>query len=421
MASYDNRMADDDDMFSQGSQNSDDSSVVGDMDAPIADTLTLALDDLEGRIINAINDFKEHPGIKSPGQPSIHAELEQVLRPLLEIAAHNGPAAARNHWRTTRPSVELAMQEVYDRLNSNLIFPVLRETALSEAMVKRAAALGFFHKLHAEYKAKGSYLDFGVLVNGQVKGSLYGVQMQQQRGHQIPPDVLRTRSRQTMQFGKELLTYWLDCSVECIQPGAFSNSQSDGAIASRAVISASAVIRPALRLVSEKLKALEDSNAARIFIMVMKMIQEVLKRLFSSNDFGLNLTRAQIASADALKSACIKFLEIVVLCFSTRADPGRKRRNQRHNPLDDFALDDIPPGNVKIRREMLEEIGEDAFTVLRGLVMIGGQVKVDANDKKLLLQQEVRRFGGESNSFYPLYYEYIGYFSDSLSFVLVRF
>ena len=385
-------------MFSQGSQNSDESSV-GDID-PLAintDTLTLALDDLEGRIITAINDFKEHPGVKSPGYTSIHAELEQVLRPLLEIAAHNGPAAARNHWRTTRPSVEKAMQEVYERLNSDLIFPVLRETALSEAMVKRAAALGFFHKLHVEYKSKGSYLDFVVMGNGQVKGSLYGVQLQQHRGHQIPPDVLRTRSRQTMQFGKELLTYWLTCSVECIQPGAFSNTQADGAIASRAVISASAVIRPALRLVSEKLKALEDSNAAKLFIMVMKMIEEVLKRLFTSqNDLvGPNISRAQIASADALKSACIKFLEIVVLCFSTRADPGRKRRNQRHNPLDDFALDDIPPGNVKIRREMLEEIGEDAFTVLRGLTMLGGQVKVDANDKRLLLQQELLRFGGE--------------------------
>ena len=152
-----------------------------------------------------------------------------------------------------------------------------------------------------------------------------------------------------------------------------------------------------LVLVSEKLKALEDSNAAKLFIMVMKMIEEVLKRLFTSqNDLvGPNISRAQIASADALKSACIKFLEIVVLCFSTRADPGRKRRNQRHSPLDDFALDDIPPGNVKIRREILEEIGEDAFTVLRGLTMLGGQVKVDANDKRLLLQQELLRFGGE--------------------------
>ena len=118
-----------------------------------------------------------------------------------------------------------------------------------------------------------------------------------------------------MQFGKELLTYWLTCSVECIQPGAFSNTQADGAIASRAVISASAVIRPALRLVSEKLKALEDSNAAKLFIMVMKMIEEVLKRLFTSqNDLvGPNISRAQIASADALKSVCIPDLDRVVL------------------------------------------------------------------------------------------------------------
>ena len=55
-----------------------------------------------------------------------------------------------------------------------------------------------------------------------------------------------------------------------------------------------------------------------------------------------------------------------------------KNRNQGGSSSDDFALDDLPMGHHIITRQALEEIGEDAFTILRGLTIIGGQVKVDS-------------------------------------------
>lgn len=45
----------------------------------------------------------------------------------------------------------------------------------------------------------------------------------------------------------------------------------------------------------------------------------------------------------------------------------------------DFSLEDLPPGHPIITRENLEEIGEYAFSTLRGLVLLGGQAKIDPN------------------------------------------
>jgi len=47
--------------------------------------------------------------------------------------------------------------------------------------------------------------------------------------------------------------------------------------------------------------------------------------------------------------------------------------------MEDFALDDLPEGHPIITREALESIAEYAFTTLRGLALMGGQVKIDVN------------------------------------------
>jgi symplekin len=47
--------------------------------------------------------------------------------------------------------------------------------------------------------------------------------------------------------------------------------------------------------------------------------------------------------------------------------------------VEDFSLDDLPAGHPVITREALESIAEYAFTTLRGLTLMGGQVKIDAN------------------------------------------
>lgn len=45
----------------------------------------------------------------------------------------------------------------------------------------------------------------------------------------------------------------------------------------------------------------------------------------------------------------------------------------------DFSLDDLPAGHPVITREALESVAEYAFTTLRGLTFLGGQIKIDAN------------------------------------------
>jgi len=64
------------------------------------DPLEAAIDDLEGRAISALDEFKLHGGTRSssaPGGPTLHEELAQILRPVLEVSAHVGPALARSH------------------------------------------------------------------------------------------------------------------------------------------------------------------------------------------------------------------------------------------------------------------------------------------------------------------------------------
>ena len=64
------------------------------------DPFEAAIDDLEGRAISALDEFKLHSGTRSssaPGSPTLHEELAQILRPVLEVSAHVGPSLARSH------------------------------------------------------------------------------------------------------------------------------------------------------------------------------------------------------------------------------------------------------------------------------------------------------------------------------------
>jgi Domain of unknown function (DUF3453). len=435
---------DDDDNYSQTSETSSHSSQ-SDTDlqdpsllAAAADPFQAAISELESLVVAHLNSFKEHPGIKTNphSTDSVHRELELLLRPILEIAAHTGPAQARAHyWKSSatsaaaaaagagsndagvgvdgsgnipgvnvnvgsnshRRTIDAAIEEVHNVLNLELIFPVLLETAQSDSSPnKRAAALSFFHNLFIEYKLPGSYLDYvenPLLI--RYSGTLYRSFEKQKHA---PPSrmVLKQRTVSKANRCQKLLRYWIEASSFCILPGAFTSIEKDDKIASRAVISSSAVIRPALNHVKDKIKSADDAGALRLFLPVMKMIGGVLQRLFamamngSASDHGgggggggggSNNT----SGGDALKSACIKFLEIVVLCFSSRAQPAEshKKLSRSHvaNKEEDFALEDLPVGHPIITRQALEEIGEDAFTVLRGLAMMGGQVRVDSGVK----------------------------------------
>jgi symplekin len=71
--------------------------------------------------------------------------------------------------------------------------------------------------------------------------------------------------------------------------------------------------------------------------------------------------------------------------------------SQLSSQQNDFALEDLPPGHPIITRESLEEIGEYAFSTLRGLVVLGGQAKIDEN----LLQDAAAAMndGGQQSPF----------------------
>mmetsp|Transcript_53479 Transcript_53479/g.160029 ORF Transcript_53479/g.160029 Transcript_53479/m.160029 type:complete len:1293 (-) Transcript_53479:126-4004(-) len=126
-----------------------------------------------------------------------------------------------------------------------------------------------------------------------------------------------------------------------------------------------------MRHVAEKIGSADDAGALRLYSPVMRMMGGALKRLFA-------IGQPQ-AGGDALRSACVKFLEIVVASFSSRVQPGAPSHAAaaRKTKADDFALEDLPTGHPVITREALEEIGEYAYTALRGLVIVGGQVKID--------------------------------------------
>jgi len=361
--------------------------------APLENDFFLtAIDDLEGRIISALDAFKLHTGVRrhinnnnsnvNAGNTTVHDELKEILRPVLEIGAHTGPSLARRY-ASFRASVDRAMEEIYTRLNSDLILPVLLESAQTDMIpAKRSAALHFFHDLYREYLSTGSFLADDI--------SLYGTFSVSSTSSQTPTAAStaaahalasRQRANQRSLRTAEILRYWIEASTSCTVVGAFSDQKSDGTVASRAVVSAGAVIRPAFKHIAEKISSADDAGAMKLYLPLMKMIGGVLRRFLSldSSSSSKMHTEDQI-SMDAVRSSCIKFLEIIVLSFATRLQPGTSRIKQRNIATvgDDFAIEDLPMGHPVITRQSLEEIGEDVFTILKGLLLVGGQIKTDS-------------------------------------------
>lgn len=366
----------------------------------LEDPLTRAIDELEERCVSVLDSFKLHSGMKSSHHTNIHDELKELLRPVLEIASHMGPHIARTHSMYRVGQVDESVEEVYSRLNASMILPVLLEVAQSDTIpAKRAAALVFFHALYKECQQAGSYLDKSTTgPNAGPTGPGVSNAQQQKEAAQMNPNhpsfkslakrrLLRKEAREG-----ELLRYWIEASIGCLVLGSFSSETSDGAVASRGVLAASAAVRPALRYMAAKIKAADDAAATRLYVPTMRMMEGVLKRLFLSTHTSNNTNNgssnnsALATTQDALISTCIKFLETVVLCFSSKTQPemspalaSLRHRSQRHNANDPFSLEDLPTGHPIITREALEEIGEMAFTTLRGLTLMGGQVKMDAD------------------------------------------
>ena len=366
--------------------------------------LLLALDDLESRVVSALNDFKAHPGrATDPSASNIHDELASVLRPVIEASSHAGPSAARM-LASTYPrllGLEECVDEIYTRVNSSLVLPVVLESAQSDAVpAKRAASLALFHTLYVEWSKGGSYLDATVAAgsSSSVAGP-YGPGGSSSAAAAPPPGAAEASRRNQIRAARraELLRRWVQAAIPNLAPGAYTSATSDAAVASRGVLSASASIKPCLRYMAERIGNADDAGALRLFLPVMRMISGVLGRLFlerargGAGGGGGGRTN-EAGAGDSLRASCIKFLEIVVLCFSNRALPGAAegsaaalRMQKKDAPRNsggasggaDFSLEDLPPGHPIITREGLEEIGEYCFSTLRGLVLLGGQAAID--------------------------------------------
>lgn len=126
----------------------------------------------------------------------------------------------------------------------------------------------------------------------------------------------------------EILRYWVQASIACTLPGAFTSDVAEDAVASRGVIAASASLRPSLKHIAQRIRDADDRGANKIFGPVMRMVEGVLKKLFLSTPSGSN------TDGDSLRSACIKFLEIVCFCCSSKPQDASKKG--RGNSVSEF-------------------------------------------------------------------------------------
>jgi symplekin len=366
----------DDNLSVSDHDNDDDDNADHDHDTEVAekeDPLLLAIDDLEGRVVTALDDVKLHPGIRTSEQ-SIHEELTTLLRPVLEVAAHTAPSIARTYGGGGGGTVvDVSVEDVYERVLSDLLLPVLLEMAQSDTSpAKRSVALEFFRLLWKECSKAGSWLDE---TTSGLQAGPYGPGGTTSSNNtalsmtpMIQATLKRRRQKRLVREG-EILRYWVQASIACLQPGVFSNEESEGAVASRGILAASASLRPSLTHIAQRIKDADDRGANRLYAPVMKMVEGVLKKLFLSSP------------SESVLSACIKFLEIVILsCSYAPQDATALRRRGQNITGNLFSLDDLPAGHPIITRESLESIAEYAFTTLRGMTLMGGQVKMDQDN-----------------------------------------
>lgn len=293
------------------------------------DPLLLAIDDLEGRVVAALDEVKLHPGVHdaSSGVASIHDEMAHLLRPVLEVAAHTGPSVARTYFRSSAEGLDDAVEDVYERLVSDLVLPVLLEMAQSDQVAaKRGASLEFFRSFWKEAHKAGSWLDATAPTISSVAGpygsgssSTASSHHHHQHGPALPRLLQVRRKDKRLAREGEILRYWIQAAIACLAPGVFTSQAADDATTSRGVLAASAALRPSLKHIVQRIKAADDRGANRLYSPVMKLIESVLQRLL--------LTASDSRSPDTSIASCIKFVEIVVLCCSRKPqDPTARRR-----------------------------------------------------------------------------------------------
>jgi symplekin len=303
----------DDPLLAENDNLSDDDNAQVDIDAPDVeneDPLLLAIDDLEGRVVAAVDEMKIHPGVSTGG--NIHEELAILLRPVLEVAAHTGPSVARTYYRGAGPEgVEASVEDAYERTVSDLALPVMLEMAQSDANpIKRVASLEFFRTLYKECHKAGSWLD---MTTTGIQAGPYGPGGSHHLSSAITPAmrvVIKRRQQKRLVREGELLRYWLEAAVACLGAVVL--------IDGRAILAASAALRPALQHIAQRIRDADDRGAARLFAPVMKMVEPVLRKLFVAGEGATH--------PEEVRAAAIKFLEILLLCCSHKPQDDSSRR-----------------------------------------------------------------------------------------------
>jgi symplekin len=306
------------------------------------DPLLLALDDLEGRIVNELDQFKLHPGIQTNDDyTTVHDELAVLLRPVVEVAAHTGPSVARTYFRGSVGSsmeyyggLEEAVENVYERLVSDLTLPVLLEVAQSDPIAaKRGAAIEFFRLFFKEIQKAGSWLDTTAATSSPMTGpygsggsSSSSSSSSSRKGGgsggggegSLPRMVTNRRTDKRLAREGECLRYWISATNACLTPGVFTDQNADTDTTGRGILAASVSLRPALRHIVQRIKTADDRGASRLYTPVMKMIEGVLNKLLLHSGNSQQQQQQQSQPPENTLAACIKFLEIVLLCCSRK-------------------------------------------------------------------------------------------------------
>jgi symplekin len=314
------------------------------------------LPELEEQLVEQLDNYRS--------SPMQLADLKAMqLSPIVDSLAHSAAANARRLGSAAAgnkiQAVVRGYEEHYNTLLVNLAFTTFSELAASDPSPhRRIGALSFFQELYAELTTDNSFLPPNPAADRAVTSGTLALATYQA--------ILRRREI-------ALLRHWTESATNCIL--GIGDIQADEGMAAKAVISANAVFRPALRCVAASIDAADDRSATEVYQPLLDLTKAVFLKL-------LNDDQAQSATDNSLRAACIKFTETVVLCFS-------KRGSTKASSSLDFALEDIPTGHPSITQEGLEAIGEDAFGCLRGWIETGGQIKVTELDSSINQNDEV--------------------------------
>jgi symplekin len=311
-----NRM-EEDDYEQQQNLSDDDNAAAAEEEAGGAaseDPLLLALDDLEGRLVSGLDQFRLHTGRRSGEKDSIHDELGTLLQQVLEVAAHTGPSVARTYFRGSTSDglshgLDEAVESAYERLVSDLVLPVLLEVAQSDTIAaKRAAALQFFRNFYKESLKAGSWADQTTLSGAAGPYGAGG----SSSAPPLPRAVTSRRAEKRLARQGEILRYWMQAAIACLTPGVFTAADAAAATASRGILAASAALRPVLKHIVQRIKNADDRGASRLYSPIMKMVEGVLQQIWLAQQH-------EDPPAENLLAAAIKFLETVLLCCSHKA------------------------------------------------------------------------------------------------------